>query len=504
MYCTKCGAKLAEGLRFCTSCGSRIKAVEQPAPSNPEVVPTPPPDPVIDSQPTTAAEPMAGEIEEAASQPGAGTDLKSGTASPPPPPASTQEEPPTPAPETQPGDAPTTAAAPSGQMSSEAPDSSTAPQQEVSPAGGTPPAMTPPPPPADSTISMPRQETPAAPRDSGAQGRRSGLPWVWITVAVMAVIAVAAGGYFGVRYFHNSAPQQTGSPASGPAGQSGPSNSAQAGQETNPNSVPTPNASEATAQPPQSEAAHPPAPPTAAGSEQTAKPEIQPGRQAIAQNQPSSSAKEQGPSLGFSPTPRSAAAAPGGVAPAAALPEAAPSPQAPVPPTAATQPVSPPVASLKAAPASITEGQSATLTWNTENATEVSIQPGVGSVAAHGSVAVAPNTPTTYTLTAIGTGHSAIASAKVEVLPAGPSEGTIVWQGEIHGVSPVSIEGNHASVGTIVSGGLPGLPCTVRLESSKGTILKTTPDQWNSWKLIVLQVRGNGRVTVRLRWYLLR
>lgn len=503
MYCTKCGAKLAEGLKFCTSCGSRIKAVEQPTPPDPEVVPTPPPDSVIDSQPTTAAEPMAGEIEEAASQPGAGTDSRSVTASPPPPPASTQEEPPTPAPEIQPGDAPTTAAAPSGQSSSEALDSLTAPQQEVSPAGAPPPPMATPPP-AESTISMPRQETPAAPHDSGAQGRRSGLPWVWITVAVMAVIAVAAGGYFGVRYLRNSASQQTGSPASGPAGQSGPSNSAQAGQETNPNSVPTPNASEATAQPPQSEAAHPPAPPTAAGSEQPAKPEIQPGRQAIAQNQPSSSEKEQGPSLGFSPIPRSAAAAPGGVAPAAAPPEAAPPPQAPVPPTAATQPVSPPVASLKAAPASITEGQSATLTWNTENATEVSIQPGVGSVAAHGSATVAPNTPTTYTLTAIGTGHSAIASAKVEVVPAGPSEGTIVWQGEIHGVSPVSIEGNHASVGTIVSGGLPGVPCTVRLESSKGTILKTTPDQWNGWKLIVLQIRGNGRVTVRLRWYLLR
>jgi zinc-ribbon domain len=501
MYCTQCGAKLTEGLKFCTSCGSRIKAGQQPAPPSPEVVPTSPPDPVIDSQPTTATEPMAGEIEEAASQPGTETDLRSVTASPPSP--STQEEPTTSAPETQPGAAPTTTAAPSGQSSSEALDSLTTPQQEASQGGWTPPAMTTPPPPADSTIPIPRQETPAAPRDSGAQGKRSGLPWVWITVVVMAVIAVAAGGYFGVKYFYNSAPQQTGSLASGPAGQSGPSNSAQAGQETNPNSVPTPNASEATAQPPQSEAANPPASPTAADSEQTTKPEIKPGRHPLAENQPPS-AKKQEPSLGFGPTSRSAATQPGGVAPAVAPPEAAPSPQAPVPPTAAMQPVSPPVASLKADPASITEGQSSTLTWNTENATEVSIQPGVGSVPTHGSASVAPNTPTTYTLTAIGTGHSAIASAKVEVLPAGPSEGTIVWQGEIHGVSPVSIEGNHASIGTIVSGGLPGLPCTVRLEKSKGATLQTTPDKWNSWKLIVLQIRGNGRVTVRLSWSLLR
>jgi zinc-ribbon domain len=503
MFCTQCGAKLTEGLKFCTSCGSRIKAEQQPAPSSPEVIPTSTPEPVIGSQPTTATEPMAGEIEKTPSQPGAEIDFESVTASPPPPPASTQEEPPTPAPETQTGAGPTTPVAPSGQSSSEALDSSTSPQQEASQAGPPPPAIATPPS-ADRTIPIPTQEAQAAPRDASAQGKRSGLRWVWVTVALMAVIAVAAGGYFGVKYFYNSAPQQTGSPASGPAGQSGPSNSAQAGQETNPNSVPTPNASEATAQPPRGVAVKLPAPPTRAGSEQTAKPEIKSERQAVAGNQPSSPSKKQGSSLGFGSTPRSATAALGGVAPAVAPPETSPSTQAPVRPTAATQPVSPPVASLRAIPASITEGQSATLTWNTENATEVSIQPGVGSVAAHGSVAVAPNTPTTYTLTAIGTGHSATVSAKVEVLPAGPSEGTIVWQGEVHGVSPVSIEGNHASIGAVVGGGLPGLPCTVRLESSKGVTLQTTPDKWNGWKLIVLQIRGNGRVTVRLSWSLLR
>lgn len=172
-----------------------------------------------------------------------------------------------------------------------------------------------------------------------------------------------------------------------------------------------------------------------------------------------------------------------------------PTPQQPKP-----EPVLEPSAHLNAAPESITEGQSATLSWNTENANSVSIQPSVGAVPAHGSVTVSPKTPTTYFLNASGSGRSAIAKAKVNVLPAGPSQGTVVWEGEVHGTSSVSIEGSHASIGTIVSGGLPGVPCTVRLEKTSRAALQTSPAQWNGWKLIGLQVRGNGSVTVRISW----
>jgi len=501
MYCTQCGANLTEGQKFCTRCGSRTKAGQQQAPSSPEVISAPGSDSAIGNQPVRATEPTAEEIKTVPLQPCAEPDLRSVTVSPPPP--TPQEEPPASVPETQQGAAPPAAAAPSHRLSGEVLDSSTSPQLEALQAGPPPPAMTTPAPTVGSTIPIPSQKTRAAPCDSGVQRKRSRIPWVWVAVAVMVVITVAAGAYFGVKYFHNSAPQQTGSPASGPAVQSGPSNSAQAGQETNPNGVPTPDAGEATAQPSQSVAVNPPAPPPTAGSKQTAKPEIGTARQAVAENQ-LSSARKQRPSLGFGATSRSAATVTAGVAPAAAPSEVSPSPQTPVLSTPATRPVPPPVARLKTDPASITEGQSVTLSWNTENATKVSIQPGVGSVPVHGSATVAPKTPTTYTLTAVGTGQSATSSAKVEVLPSGPSEGTIVWQGEVHGVSPVSIEGNHASIGTIVNGGLPGLPCTVRLESSNRATLQTTPDQWNGWKLIVLQIRGNGRVTVRLNWSLLR
>jgi len=58
---------------------------------------------------------------------------------------------------------------------------------------------------------------------------------------------------------------------------------------------------------------------------------------------------------------------------------------------------------FSANPASIQGGQVSTLTWVVENATTVTISPGIGSVDARsGSTAVTPNATTTYTLTATG------------------------------------------------------------------------------------------------------
>ena len=68
-------------------------------------------------------------------------------------------------------------------------------------------------------------------------------------------------------------------------------------------------------------------------------------------------------------------------------------------PIAALGPV-PPTATLGAAPTSITTGQSSVLTWSTTNATTVSINQGIGTVAASGTRSVSPTATTTYTLTA--------------------------------------------------------------------------------------------------------
>ncbi len=80
-----------------------------------------------------------------------------------------------------------------------------------------------------------------------------------------------------------------------------------------------------------------------------------------------------------------------------------------------------PTASLAAAPATITAGSSATLTWMTTNATTVSIDQGVGTVAASGSMKVTPSATTQYTLTATGSGGSVTSVATVTVQGAAPT-----------------------------------------------------------------------------------
>lgn len=75
-----------------------------------------------------------------------------------------------------------------------------------------------------------------------------------------------------------------------------------------------------------------------------------------------------------------------------------------------------PAVTLNATPATITAGQSATLTWEAANATEVIIEPGIGPVAPRGSVTVAPLHTTAYTITASGPGGTATHSAQVTLL----------------------------------------------------------------------------------------
>ena len=86
----------------------------------------------------------------------------------------------------------------------------------------------------------------------------------------------------------------------------------------------------------------------------------------------------------------------------------APPPPPPPPPPAA------PTASLTANPNTVDKGGSTTLTWQTSNATDVSID-GVGAVQPSGSQSVTPADSTTYTLTAKGAGGTQTATARVTV-----------------------------------------------------------------------------------------
>ena len=89
---------------------------------------------------------------------------------------------------------------------------------------------------------------------------------------------------------------------------------------------------------------------------------------------------------------------------------AAPPPPPPAPPAAAT-----PTVTLQASPSSVNKGDSATLSWNSTDATQLTIAPEVGAVTAQGSTKVTPSDTTTYTITATGPGGSASATATVSV-----------------------------------------------------------------------------------------
>jgi peptidoglycan-associated lipoprotein len=84
-------------------------------------------------------------------------------------------------------------------------------------------------------------------------------------------------------------------------------------------------------------------------------------------------------------------------------------------PTTTTPPPATPTVTLQASPSSINKGDSATLSWNSTDATQLTIAPEVGAVTAQGSTKVTPSATTTYTITATGPGGSANASTSVTV-----------------------------------------------------------------------------------------
>jgi peptidoglycan-associated lipoprotein len=84
------------------------------------------------------------------------------------------------------------------------------------------------------------------------------------------------------------------------------------------------------------------------------------------------------------------------------------------PPPPPPPPASSPTASISASPDTIQPGQSATLAWQTSNATDVSID-GIGAVQPSGTQQVSPTNSTTYHLTAKGAGGTQEASTRVTV-----------------------------------------------------------------------------------------
>lgn len=81
-----------------------------------------------------------------------------------------------------------------------------------------------------------------------------------------------------------------------------------------------------------------------------------------------------------------------------------------VPPPAPQQPT----VTLNVYPADITQGQSAKLTWEAQNATDITIE-SMGSVQANGSKTVSPSESTSYHIVAKGPGGTSDATARLTV-----------------------------------------------------------------------------------------
>jgi len=89
---------------------------------------------------------------------------------------------------------------------------------------------------------------------------------------------------------------------------------------------------------------------------------------------------------------------------------------------------------FNASPESMLLGSSSTLSWNTKNATNVTIDQGVGTVPATGTTEVSPEETTTYTLTATNSDGQRTSSRMVEIkkwaevtLVLGPANPIFIW-----------------------------------------------------------------------------
>ncbi len=101
-----------------------------------------------------------------------------------------------------------------------------------------------------------------------------------------------------------------------------------------------------------------------------------------------------------------------------------------------------PTSSLNVAPGSITKGETASLSWTSQNATNCDITPSIGSVTPQGSMTITPAADTAYRLSCNGPGGTSDSSASITVaappLPKAPAPMSIL------SVTPSSIRQGEA------------------------------------------------------------
>lgn len=95
-------------------------------------------------------------------------------------------------------------------------------------------------------------------------------------------------------------------------------------------------------------------------------------------------------------------------------------------------------------------------------------------------------------------------SIVLESAYSGPMSGMMVWTGDIRGTATVTIENGKASTGRVTGNPLPGAPCSIQLSDYRNVAIVYMPGPENDYKRVVFQVNSRGRISVTLRWMVLR
>ncbi|MGA8088695.1 MAG: hypothetical protein WCA10_15550 [Terracidiphilus sp.] len=145
-------------------------------------------------------------------------------------------------------------------------------------------------------------------------------------------------------------------------------------------------------------------------------------------------------------------------------------------------------------------GQTTSLRWEVTGASDVRLEPNLGPVDQSGSLMVRPMGKTAYTIHAIGQGGETNAMVDISISGlAGPATGQLIWTGNVSGIQLVTIDHDHADVGS-VEGALPRLPCVIQPTNEKKVGIVVTPSPTNNYDRLVLRVVGKGSMRIVIDW----
>ena len=153
----------------------------------------------------------------------------------------------------------------------------------------------------------------------------------------------------------------------------------------------------------------------------------------------------------------------------------------------------PTISYFTVSPTSINSGGSATLLWSTANADSVSIDQGIGTVSARGSLKVSPTSTTTYTLTATNTVKTVTATVKVTVRGTKPAPTISSFT-----ASPASIDKGKSATLSWSAANADSLSISPGVGTVTGTSVKVSPTSTTTYTLTATNAAKSVTATVKV------